>query len=195
MGSLQMEGCKIKLDLKNKITFISGLNGSGKSYFTKNAILPNYHCLIHDPLKEYPSQNADVFYPKLNYPAIAEENEKFIQKKVIPDSGKYDLLIYEEASRTFPNSKPLYPIMRSFFDTYRHYNNLGMVFICRRPAQIFTDIPSLAHHLICFGNKGSADIQRLNQESEGLGDLVKHLSNYDFVFVDQDRDYKRMPHI
>ena len=185
----------MNIDLKNKITFISGMNGSGKSYFTKNALLPNYRCLVHDPLKEYPKNRCDVFEPKLNYPDIAEENEEIINKIVIPNCKKYDLLVYEEASRTFPNSKPLYPVMRSFFDTYRHYGNLGLVFICRRPAQIFTDIPALSHYQFNFGNKGLADINTLNSISQGLGDAVAQLKDHAYVFVDQDRSYKIMPPI
>lgn len=186
------------LDLRNKITFISGLNASGKTYFTIHAILPNYKCLVHDPLKQYPQDQADVYYPpKLNYPQITADNEDFLENIVKKLAPNYDLLIYEEASRTFPNSKPLFPAMRSFLDTYRHWNSsgFGVVFICRRPAQIFTDIPELAHHLICFGNKGLNDISRLNAESQGLGDLVKTLSHYEFVIVNQDRTYKKMPKI
>jgi len=109
----------------------------------------------------------------------------------------FDLLIYEEASRTFPNGKNILPVMRDFLDTYRHWNNtgFGVVFICRRPAQIFTDIPELAHIIICFGNKGTNDISRLNAEAGGLGDLVSQLSDYKYVIVDQDRTYKEMPPI
>ena len=182
------------LDLHEKITFISGLNGSGKTYFAQHAIIPNYKCIVHDPLKQYPKDQCDVYYPKSNiYPGITRDNENFL--KWIMKNQVYDLLIYEEASRTFPNGKPFFPGMRSFIDTYRHYNHMGLVFICRRPPQIQTDIPSLAHYLFCFGNKGSPDIQRLNAESEGLGDLVATLSNYEFVFVNQDRNYERVPPI
>lgn len=183
----------MKLDLHSRILFISGLNASGKSYFTKNAIIPNYRTLVFDPLKEYPTGECDVYYPKAKvHPAITRENEEFIKKIVIPEADKYDLIIWEEASRTFPTKKEFMPIMRSFLDTYRHFNQIGIIFICRRSAQINTDIPSLAHNLICFGNKGTADIQRLNQESQGLGDLVATLDNYDYVFVEQNREYQKM---
>lgn len=183
----------MKLDLHNTILFVSGLNNSGKSYFVKNKILPNYKCLVHDPLKEYPQNDCDVYYPKkTTYPAITQENENFIKKIVIPNANNYDLIVWEEASRTFPNKKELFPVMRAFLDTYRHYNQVGLVFICRRASQIQTDIPSLAHNLICFGNKGVADIQRLNSESQGLGDVVAQLSNYHFVLVAQDRTFKEM---
>lgn len=190
----------MKINLKNKITFISGLNASGKTYFTINAILPNYRCLVHDPLKQYPKDKCDVYYPPkpLKWPYITKDNDDvFLEKYVRSVANNYDLIIYEEASRTFPNGKSLFPTMRDFLDTYRHWNpsGLGVIFICRRPAQIFTDIPELAHHLICFGNKGLNDISRLNAESSGLGDLVATLSNYEFVIVDQDRTYRKMPKI
>lgn len=186
----------MELNLRNKITCVFGLNNSGKSYFVKNVIIPKYNCLVFDVLGEYPQDICDVYLSKnRNYPAIAQENEDLIKKIVIPGVNKYELLIYEEASRIFPNMRPFYPVMRSFFDTYRHYGELGLVFICRRPAQLQTDIPGLSHCIFSFGNKGSADIQRLNQESEGLGDLVATLSNYEYVFVDQDRSFRRMPKI
>lgn len=184
----------MELNLRNKIISIFGLNFSGKSYFVKNAILPNYKCLVFDPLKEYPHNDCDVYYPQHNvFPSIAIENEQFI--KGIVAKGQYEILIYEEASRVFPNMKSLMPEMRSFFDTYRHYNNLGLVFICRRPSQLHTDIPSLSHHIVSFGSKGLPDINRLNAESEGLGTLCSQLANYEYAFVNQDRSYCKMPPI
>jgi len=198
------------IDLKNKITFITGLNGSGKTWFTQRGIIPKYKCLVHDPLKQYnfdPKTREALdcfnFVPKQNiYPMIARENEDFV-KAIMKNStfcfgndkimaSEFDLLIYEEASRTFPNMRPFFSKMRSFLDTYRHYNNLGLVFICRRASQIHTDIPSLAHNLFLFGNKGVADIKRLNQESQGLGDLVATLDNFEYVYVDQARNYQKM---
>jgi len=196
----------MELNLKEKITFISGLNGSGKTYFAQNMIIKNYKCLVHDPLRQYSKCDCHNYIPPINiYPGIARDNEEFV--KIIMDGKNFsfgdqeintrdfDLVIYEEASRTFPNMKPFFPKMRSFIDTYRHYNNMGLVFICRRASQIQTDIPSLAHHLICFGNKGVADISRLNQESQNLGDEVAKLSNFEYIFVDQDRNFNRMPKI
>jgi len=196
----------MELNLKEKITFISGLNGSGKTYFAQNMIIKNYKCLVHDPLRQYSKSDCFNYIPPVNtYPGIARNNEDFV--KIIIDgktfsygeqeinTREFDLVIYEEASRTFPNMKPFFPKMRSFLDTYRHYNNLGLVFICRRASQIQTDIPSLSHYLICFGNKGVADISRLNSESKDLGDQVAKLSNFEYILVDQDRNFTRMPKI
>ena len=178
----------MEISLRNKILTVVGLNNSGKSYLVKNFILPKYKCIVYDPLHEYNSSHCDVFYPTKNtYPDTAIENEGFINNLII--KGKYELLIYDEATRVFPNQKPLLPLMRSFFDTYRHYNQLGLVFICRRPVQLQTDIPSLSHHIISFGTKGLPDINRLNAESAGLGDACSHLDQYHFCFVNENRTY------
>ncbi len=187
----------MEVDLRKKIFCIFGLNMSGKSYFTKNAIIPKYKCLVFDPNGEYDQQTCDVYKPKSrSYPGIAFENEKFLDW-IKKNKGNCDLLIFDEADSIFPNKKPLMSNMDSLKGRYRHpeWGELGIGFICRRPAQIFTDFPSLSHYIFSFGNKGAPDIQRLNAESEGLGDLVKTLSNYEYVIVNQDRTYRKMPPI
>jgi len=187
----------MEVDLKEKIFCVFGLNKSGKSYFTKNAIVPNYKCLVFDPNGEYDTSKCDVFVPKKrSYPGIAREFENFLEY-IKKNKGGWDLLIIDEADSVFPNKRPLMSNADDLKGRFRHpiWGNLGIGFICRRPAQLFTDFPGLAHYLFLFGNKGSADIQRLNQEAEGLGDLVKTLSNYEFVIVNQDRTYQKMPPI
>ena len=188
----------VEIDLTQKIFTIFGLNLSGKSYFVKNAIIPNYRCLVWDPNKEYPANKCDVYYPKsLAYPGSAYENESFLEKIVKKRRGEYDLLLYDEANSAFPVSRPLLGEMLNLLNTYRHdtWGNLGIGFICRRPAQLYTDFVSLSHIIFSFGNKGSQDIQRLNMEASGLGDIVKQLAHYEYVVVNQDRSYSRMPPI
>ena len=170
---------------------------SGKSYFAKNAIIPNYKCLVFDPHGEYDSNVCDTYKPKKkSYPGVAWEVEEFL-KFVQRNKGEWELLIFDEADAPFPNKRPLFSLMDNLKGNYRHpeWGKLGIGFICRRPAQLFTDFPGLSHILFCFGNKGSADIQRLNTEAEGLGDLVKTLANHEYVVVNQDRTYERMPPI
>ena len=188
----------MQLDLTRKIFTCFGLNLSGKSYFVKNAIIPSYRCLVWDPNKEYPEQKCDVYRPRqLAYPGSAEECEQFLIKIVKPNRGKYELVIFDEANSTFPVSRPLYPQMLDFLNNYRHddWGYLGIGFVCRRPAQLFTDFVALSHVIFSFGNKGSQDIQRLNCEAQGLGDQVKLLANHQYVVVNQDRTYTRMPPI
>lgn len=188
----------MELDLTRKIFTVFGLNLSGKSYFVKHAIIPSYRCLVWDPNREYDHTRCDVYQPKhLAYPGPAYECEDVLEKIIKKNRGNYDIVIFDEANQTFPVSRPLLPNMLSFLNTYRHdlWGNLGVGFVCRRPAQLFTDFVSLSHIIFSFGNKGSQDIQRLNMESSGLGDLVKTLANHEYVIVDQDRTYSRMPPI
>jgi hypothetical protein len=182
----------MKLNLTKRITSVFGLNLSGKSYFVKNAILTNYKCLVIDILGEYIDLKCDVYIPKAKiYPEIAKELDEFIKTYIIPKANEYDLIIFEECNRIFPNKKEFMPVMRAFLDTYRHYGHgLGVVFVARRPAQVNTDIPSLSHNQVNFCNKGVSDIQRMNAESKGLGDMIANLSNHKFVLVKEDRTYK-----
>ena len=186
----------MEIDLRTKIFTVFGLNLSGKSYFVKNAIIPSYRCLVWDPNKEYDPDAADVYRPRSKaYPASAYEVEQFLTKIVKPGRGKWELVIFDEANSTFPVSRPLFPAMLDFRDNYRHdgYGNLGLGFVARRPAQLFTDFVALSHVIFSFGNKGSQDISRLNSEAAGLGDIVKDLSNHEYVLVNQDRTYAKYP--
>ena len=186
------------IDLTKKIITVFGLNLSGKSHFVKHAIIPKYRCLVVDPNAEYDSDQADVYRPKANsYPAIARENEKFLESFVKPNKGSWDLLIFDEADDIFPNGKPLFSMMANLKGKYRHdkWGNLGLVFICRRPAQLFTDFPSLSHYIFTFGNKGLPDVSRLNAESQGLGDEARLLANYEYILVNPNRSFERMPPI
>jgi hypothetical protein len=188
----------MELDLTKKIFTAFGLNLSGKSYFVKHAIIPNYRCLVWDPNKEYPAEECDVYQPKSQaFPGSAYEFEQFLIKIVKPRKGKYDLVLVDEANSTFPVNRPLLGESLDFLNNYRHdqWGGLGIGFVCRRPAQLYTDFVSLSHIIFSFGNKGSQDIQRLNMEASGLGDLVKTLANHEYVIVNQDRTYARMPPI
>jgi len=185
------------IDLTKKIVCVFGLNLSGKSYFVKNAVIPNYKSLIFDPNGEYDHNSGDVYRPKYNnYPNIALENEEFL-RFVKRNKGNWDLVIWDEADDIFPLNKPLFSNMANLKGKYRHDNwgNLGIVFICRRPAQLYTDFPELAHYIVTFGSKGKNDIQRMNDISKGLGDDARNLSNYEYILVNPDRTYIRMPPI
>lgn len=196
----------MNVDLRKTIFCSFGLNRSGKSYFIKNAIIPNYRCMVFDPNGEYNKKDGkynpsmcDHYQPKAtSYPGIAREFDSFLEwfKK---HKKEYDLLIIDEADTVFPNKRPLFPNADNLKGKFRHdeWGKIGLGLACRRPAQLFTDFPGLAWYLFLFGNKGSADIQRLNQEADGLGDLVKTLDveKHEWILVNPDRSFSRMPPI
>ena len=173
------------LNLTNKIWCIFGLNGTGKSHLAK-FIAKNYNAVFFDVLNEH-SKEFDSYVPKnKNYPEIATEFDYFLTKI---QSHKYNMIIVDEASRVFPNMRPLQPVMRSYIDTFRHTHQSSIGFICRRPTQLFTDLVELSHYLFIFKMVGKNDIQYLNFISVGLGDTVSQLEKYHFVVVNEDRTF------
>jgi len=185
------------VDLTKKIFTVFGMNLSGKSHFIKNAIIPKYRCLVFDPNGEYDQSQADVYRPKYReYPDTAIENEEFLGF-VKKNKGSWDLVIWDEADDIFPLNRPLFSRMANLKGKYRHdeWGNLGIGFACRRPAQLYTDFVELSHYIITFGSKGKNDISRMNDVSVGLGDVSRELSNYEYIVVNPDRSFKRMPKI
>jgi len=169
-----------------KIICIFGLNMSGKTTLAK-FIMKNFNSVVFDVLKEYDYSQFDVYHPKnMHYPEISEEFDYFIEK--IKDNAKWNMVVIDEANRVFPNRKTLFPKFRSFLDTYRHYNK-SILFICRRPSQLYTDIPELAHFLIVFNLKGKNDIDYLNSLNRNVGEIVYSLPPYHFVIIDMWRNF------
>jgi len=177
------------LDLTNKIWCIFGLNGTGKSYLAKY-IARHYNAVFFDVLNEH-SNEFDSYVPtSKNYPDIAKEFDYFLTRLQVRNKKKWNMIIVDEASRVFPNMRPLQPVMRSYIDTFRHTQLNSIGFICRRPTQLFTDLVELSHYLFIFRLAGKNDIQYLNFLSVGLGDVVSQLERYHFVIVKEDRTYQ-----
>jgi len=185
----------MQLNLIKNITTIFGLNLSGKSFLVKNAILPRYRCIVWDPNQEYDVNKCDVYYPKnLAYPGSANEMETFLSKYVKAGKGKYDLVVIDEANGPFPVNRPLLGVATDFLNTYRHdkWGNLGMLLICRRPAQLYTDFSELSHVLITFGSNGKNDISRLNSIYTGMGDAAAQLEQYHYIICLNGREWHKM---
>ena len=177
----------MKINLLNRIFCIFGLNMSGKTYLAKH-IARQYNSLIFDVLGEYEPNIYDVYIPSSKiYPDIAQEFDLFIDK--VKDK-KWNMLIVDEASRIFPNKRPLYPAFRSYLDTYRHHKLCSIGFIARRPTQLHTDLVELSHYIFVFNLKGKNDIQYLNFLNSEIGDLPAKLEPYHFMVIYPDRSFK-----
>lgn len=173
------------IEFQNKIFTILGLNGTGKSHLSKG-LARGHNAVFFDVLNEH-SNEFDSYVPKYKqYPLIAQEFDVVILKL---QNAKYNMLIVDEASRVFPNMKPLLPNFRSYIDTFRHHNLKSIGFICRRPTQLNTDLVELSHYIFIFRLVGKNDVQYLNSISNGLGDTVQRLNKFEFVQVNEDRTY------
>lgn len=177
------------LNLKGRRFCVLGLQGSGKTINCKYLLSHYPRHLVYDPLHEYNSFNRyKAKYRSYTLRALEELNT-VIKKLVI---GKRDLFIIDEANRYCPNKRTL-PDQVGYLNDFNRHLGLGFGVVARRPAQLNTDLISLAHDLFIYRLVGARDIQRLEEEASGMGEMVKGLEKYHFVHADELRNYRVCP--
>lgn len=176
------------IDLTGKSFCIFGLPDSGKSTLACY-ILQKYggQAFIYDTLREYPETPFDSYEPKDTY-SVAELER--VTRRVMA-SGRYKLLVIDEANRFCPPKPSPLPSAMADLNDFRAHYDMGAGFICRRPVQLNQDLTELAHYLFIFKLTGRNDIDYLNSISRGLGDPVARLRPYHFMVVYPDRDYRQ----
>lgn len=173
--------------LQNRMFTIVGLHESGKTVLAK-FIASKFNAIIFDPLGEYDSSKFDVYRPKAKgYPEVTQEAEEFI--RYVKRERKWNLVHFSEASRIFPNMKPLMPVAREFFDTYRH-DGFAVGFDCRRPVQLNTDLIETSKDIFVFSTKGLRDVEYFSGLNREIGDLPFTIPSYHFIHITQDRSFR-----
>lgn len=178
------------LDFSNKRIVIFGNNLSGKSFLAKyicSKVRPNF---VFDYHGEYNGINDNRYLPtyKDNFESMTQELDLVVNNVVIPEAkrGNIKLFVFDEASQyCLPKPSRLPQSIRNLNDNYRHYGNMGILFIGRRPSQINQDITELAHYKIFFRLGGRADSNYEDDLEQGLAAKVKALKPYHFVVVDE----------
>lgn len=185
------------IDIKEKRVVVFGLQGSGKSYFTKKLLESpgnkKLKPLIVDPLKEY--NTGTVYRPTYrSYEKGLPEINKLIQERLIKpyeaNRTHHYLFVIDEANRYAPNKKPLSSEL-SYLNDFSRHMKLATLYVARRPTQLNTDLVELAHNIIIFNLSGKNDAQYLEDLSYGLGYEVKNLRKHEFMFVDERREYTK----
>jgi len=184
-----------------RITVV-GLQGSGKTELTKKLIQDIYNntgrrCLIVDLMDEYdlPASVATICRIK-NKAQPVNELETIIQKLIIDPCHKgvsikkrYAALIVDETPQYWRSAHPLPPCAALLNHTMRHYN-IGLICISRRFVQMHVDIAELSHELYIFRQTGANDLKRLSGIAAGLDDAVRQLQKYQYVHVDEERNFR-----
>ncbi|MAH51857.1 hypothetical protein CMI37_38930 [Candidatus Pacearchaeota archaeon] len=182
----------VTIDLHRKTFCMFGLRGTGKST-NANFICNSFgrKALVYDTLDEVPiNAKYDSYLPKVRN--SSPELETVIRKV---KNSHYELFLIDEANRYCPSKpSPLPQEVADINDQCRHYN-LALGYIARRPCQLNQDLTELADYLIIYHLKGKADIQYLNNLSQGLGKAVLILKKYQFILVMPDRSFKLMHEI
>lgn len=178
------------LELKNKVTCIFGLRGSGKTTLAHTmATECGDKVIVYDTQHEFPKDAVyGVYQPKDRYSI----NELFalihaytIYRPMNSKLTKPDYIFIDEANRFFPGGgKALDPRAVDLNDSVRHPPyELGLILIARRPTQLHPDIVGLSDSVIVFGLSGKNDIQYLNDLYVGMGDKVQQLKPYHAIIL------------
>ena len=178
------------IDIRGKRVVIFGNNLSGKSVLAKFICSRSHPNFVWDYHNEYDKVNDFRYLPnfKDNYDNMIAELDMVINNLVIPSAkeGRISSFIFDESSQyCLPKPSRLPQSIRELNDNYRHYNNMGLVFIARRPTQLNQDITELAHYKIFFRLAGRNDAQYEENIEKGLADRIYNLQPYHFIVLDE----------
>lgn len=191
----------------SRLTVI-GLQGSGKTYLVKKAILdkePQH--LVIDPNDEYGDEYTK-YIPRFtdDYEKLTSEIKLVVKKLVLPNcwsleqlekSGKdkpkrLKLLVIDEADLVAPARTNINSMLRNLIVKSRHLR-LDIVFISRRPTDLNAYIMDTSDKLVVFKQVGYNALKTLRALKLDSDKVIKELdyAKHEFLLFDVDREYKK----
>jgi DNA helicase HerA-like ATPase len=191
----------------SRLTVI-GLQGSGKTYLVKKAILdkePNH--LVIDPNDEYGNEYTR-YIPRFtdDYEKLTQEIKLVVKKLVLPNcwsleqmekSGKdkpkrLKLLVIDEADLIAPARTNINSMLRNLIVKSRHLR-LDIVFISRRPTDLNAYIMDTSDKLVVFKQVGYNALKTLRALKLDSDKVIKKLdyAKHEFLLFDVDREYRK----
>lgn len=191
----------------SRLTVI-GLQGSGKTYLVKKAILdkePQH--LVIDPNDEYGDEYTK-YIPRFtdDYEKLTQEIKLVVKKLVLPNcwsleqmekSGKdkpkrLKLLVIDEADLVAPARTNINSMLRNLIVKSRHLR-LDIVFISRRPTDLNAYIMDTSDKLVVFKQVGYNALKTLRALKLDSDKVIKELdyAKHEFLLFDVDREYRK----
>ena len=190
----------------SRLTVI-GLQGSGKTYLVKKAILdkePQH--LVIDPNDEYDGYTRYVPRFTDDYEKLTQEIKLVVKKLVLPNcwsleqmekTGKdkpkrLKLLVIDEADLIAPARTNINSALRNLIVKSRHLR-LDIVFISRRPTDLNAYIMDTSDKLVVFKQVGYNALKTLRALKLDSDKAIKQLdyAKHEFLLFDVDREYKK----
>ena len=190
----------------SRLTVI-GLQGSGKTYLVKKAILdkePQH--LVIDPNDEYDGYTRYVPRFTDDYEKLTQEIKLVVKKLVLPNtwsleqmakSGKdkpkrLKLLVIDEADLVAPARTNINSMLRNLIVKSRHLR-LDIVFISRRPTDLNAYIMDTSDKLVVFKQVGYNALKTLRALKLDSDKVIKQLdyAKHEFLLFDVDREYRK----
>lgn len=191
----------------SRLTVI-GLQGSGKTYLVKKAILDKEaQHLVIDPNDEYGNEYTK-YIPRFtdDYEKLTQEIKLVVKKLVLPNcwsleqmekSGKdkakrLKLLVIDEADLIAPARTNINSMLRNLIVKSRHLR-LDIVFISRRPTDLNAYIMDTSDKLVVFKQVGYNALKTLRALKLDSDKVIKQLdyAKHEFLLFDVDREYKK----
>lgn len=191
----------------SRLTVI-GLQGSGKTYLVKKAILDKEaQHLVIDPNDEYGGEYTR-YVPRFtdDYEKLTSEIKLVVKKLVLPNcwsleqmekSGKdkpkrLKLLVIDEADLVVPARTNINSMLRNLIVKSRHLR-LDIVFISRRPTDLNAYIMDTSDKLVVFKQVGYNALKTLRALKLDSDKVIKQLdyAKHEFLLFDVDREYRK----
>ena len=190
----------------SRLTVI-GLQGSGKTYLVKKAILDKEaQHLVIDPNDEYDGYTRYVPRFTDDYEKLTQEVKLVVKKLVLPNTWSLEqmektgkdkpkrlkLLVIDEADLVAPARTNINSMLRNLIVKSRHLR-LDIVFISRRPTDLNAYIMDTSDKLVVFKQVGYNALKTLRALKLDSDKVIKELdyAKHEFLLFDVDREYKK----
>jgi hypothetical protein len=171
-------------NIKNQKITICGLQGSGKTHYSKDLIKKhNYNVLVFSPHKhDFKNEPDNFLYYSPDKPlsqysskALIEEFDTFLNYAVkLSKDNLIDGVLIDEFDMLFRSNYDISGRFNDVIINHRHYN-LFLIGITRRPQDIPAKYFEQCFYVISFAIQGDNNIRKFNNLQNGLGDKIKNL--------------------
>lgn len=173
-----------KNNVKQTKFCVVGMQGSGKTHFTKSIIKLFKNPLVYGvyPFEwENESKKIKMFVPNdLTLIAFNDFAGNLIKEQV--ENKTYDCLFIDDADLFFKNNFDLYPNINRLFISQRQLG-LTLIFASKRPQNLSTKVYENSDFLIIFAVEGVNVKKYLRNLHEDMEELLKNLSREKHNFI------------
>lgn len=186
--SIQIHGYGTHASIIN----LTGKRHSGKSYFLKNALIPNFpYFILWDYNHEHTFKDVPNTYKLTEIPELFKQKRKVVYRPLDKSLTIFDrfcriahnlsdfMLIIEEVER-YATKHYCPPALKWIVDTGRH-RGIGLCTTCRRPARVYTDIISNADYVFMFHQHLPVDVEYLAEWTGQEAYSLRSIEQYGFL--------------
>ena len=176
------------IDPRNHKISICGLQGSGKTYFSKEMVKRNnMRVLVYSPhwkdFEHEPEKNFLFYSP---FSVDPKQVEKFLDYAMrLCKEGHIDGVFMDEFDMVYQSNFMIGTTATDIFSNHRHYN-MSIIMITRRPQDIPAKVFESSKHIICFPLQGQNVQKKFNGLYKGMGDEILNLEYETWKYIHKE---------